>query len=70
MHALKIVGVGTAQEGREVYIDGSVATRANLTVRGICDFEIFSAKAIGDNLLNVIQYTTRNELDAGAKFDK
>lgn len=53
MNALKIIGAGTS-DSKQVYVDGSATILEDLTVRGICDFNILSANAVGNNILNVI----------------
>lgn len=53
MNALRIVGAGTFHS-KQAYIDGSATIREHLMVRGICDFNILNANAVGNNLLNVI----------------
>lgn len=67
MNALKIIGAD-ANQSRRVCIDGTTTIREHLTVRGICGFAILNANAVGATPLNIIQDTTRNELDASTKF--
>lgn len=65
--ALKIIGACASQR-RQVYIDRTTTICDNLMVRCICDFAILNENVVGANLLNIIQDTTRKEIDASTRF--
>lgn len=67
INAWKIIGAG-ANQSRQVYSVGTTTIREHLMVRCICVCSILNASDVGANLLNIIQDTTRNEIDASPKF--